>query len=107
MNQNEQLEEMRQLEATLQNLLVKKQNLQSQLKEINDAIKSLDSSKEAYKIIGNIMVKKDKKSLTEESRSKKESIELKIKNIEKHQESLNSRMKKLQEKIIKNIKKTQ
>lgn len=107
MDKNEQLEEMKQLEATLQNLLIKKQKLQAQLKEIDNVLKSLKPSIESYKIIGNIMIKKDSKSLIEESKSKKELIELKIKNIEKHQETLNSRMKEVQGEIIKNIKKTQ
>ena len=44
------------IQQNLQNTLLQKQQLQKQLTEIDSALKELETSPTAYKIIGNIMV---------------------------------------------------
>ena len=69
------------IEQELQSFLMQKQNFQAQLMEIESALKELDTSDEAYKIVGNIMIKSKKDDLVKDLKSKKEMVELRIKTI--------------------------
>ena len=51
------------LEQSMQNLLMQKQQFQLQQVEIESALKELEKTKEAYKIVGNIMVLSKKEDL--------------------------------------------
>ncbi len=59
-------------EQSLQNILIQKQQFQSQSLEIDSALKELEATKEAYKIVGNIMVASKKEDLKKDLESKKE-----------------------------------
>ncbi len=91
-------------EQTLQNILVQKQQFQSQLAEIQSALSELEKTKEAYKIIGNIMVFSNKEDLKKELNSKKEMNELRIKTLEKQENQIKEKAKKLQEEVSEKIK---
>jgi len=80
-------------EQSLQNILMQKQQFQSQSLEIESALKELETTKEAYKIVGNIMVA-----------SKKETMALRIKTLEKQEKQIRDKAKKLQEEVSKKIK---
>ena len=93
------------VEQSLQNLLMQKQQLQLQLVEIESALKELETAREAYKIISNIMVSSKKEDLKKDLNSKKEIAEMRVKNLEKQEDQLKEKAKKLQSEVIKNIKK--
>ena len=93
------------LEQNLQNLSVQRQNFQIQLLEIESALKELDKTKEAYKIVANIMVKGDKEEMKKDLEQKKETVELRIGSFEKQEKQLREKASKLQEQVLGKIKK--
>ena len=88
----------------MQQFLMQKQSFQTQLMEIESALKELDSSETAYKIVGNIMVSSKKKELEKDLKSKKETVELRIKMLEKQEEKIKEKADKIQKEVLKEIK---
>ncbi|MBW2974329.1 prefoldin subunit beta [Candidatus Woesearchaeota archaeon] len=91
-------------EQSLQNILIQKQQFQSQSIETESALKELESTKEAYKIIGNIMVAAGKEDLKKDLESRKESAQIRIKALEKQEDQIREKAKKIQEEVSKSIK---
>ncbi len=98
---NEQkIQEMQILEQRLQNTLLQKQSFQMELAETNSASEELEKSgDEVFKIIGQLMIKSDKKTIQEELSNKKKILELKLKSFEKQEEILSNQLGKLQKEI--------
>lgn len=92
------------LEQGLQNFNLQKQQLQSKLVEIDSALSELENTDASYKIIGNIMVKTDKKKLQSQLSKDKENTTIRIKAVEKQEDSMREKAKKLQEEVMKNMK---
>src|SRR3989338_5510267 len=91
------------IEQSMQNLLMQKQQFQLQQVEIESALKELEKVNEAYKIVGNIMVLSKKDDLKTDLTSKKEVVELRIKNMEKQESQLRDKASKLQEEVMKEM----
>ena len=87
----------------MQNLLMQKQQFQLQQVEIESALKELEKVNEAYKIVGNIMVLSKKSDLKKDLDSKKEVMELRIKNMEKQEAQLREKASKLQSELLKEM----
>lgn len=100
----EKIQRMQLLEQNIQNLLMQKHQFQSQLVEVKSALEELESSETAYKIIGNIMVASKKEDLKKDLESKKEMVELRITTIEKQEEELKEKTKKLQSEVLEEMK---
>lgn len=92
------------MEQSLQALSMQKQQFQLQQVEIESALRELENVEEAYKIVGNIMVLSKKDSIKEELNSKKEIIELRIKNFEKQENQLREKASRLQGEVLKELK---
>lgn len=105
MSGNEDLHKLQLMEQSLQQFLIQKQNFQAQLMEIDSALSELEKTDAAYKIVGNIMVSSNKDDLKKDLESKKEVLNLRIKNLEKQEEKIKENASKLQAEIMKNIKK--
>ena len=101
----DKIQELQLLEQNMQSFMMQKQNFQTQLAEIESALKETGKSKDAYKIIGNIMVKGDKKEIEKELKEKKEMFELRIKSIEKQEEKLKEKASQLQKEVMKEMNK--
>ena len=93
------------LEQNLQNILMQKQQFQAQLFEIESALKELEGTQTAYKIIGNIMVNSNKTDLEKDLKQKKELIDLRLKNLDKQEKQFKDKTKQLQEEVMGSIKK--
>ncbi len=91
------------LEQNLQNLALQKQQFQNQNLEIESALTELEGSEEAFKIIGNLMVKVTKDKLKNDLSNKKETMQLRIKSLEKQESTFREKTKALQEEILKHI----
>ena len=100
----EKIQTLQLLEQNLQNFLMQKQQFQVQLVEIESALSELGKAKEAYKIVGNIMVSSDKDSLEKELKEKQETFGIRIKSIEKQENSIKDKAKKLQEEVLGEMK---
>ena len=81
----QKIEQLQRIEQSLQNILMQKQQFQSQTIEIESALNEIKNSEENYKIIGNIMVKANKEDLEKDLNQKKELVELRIKTLEKQE----------------------
>ena len=104
--QNNKIQEMQFLEQNFQNLLLQKQAFQMELSETQSALKEIEKSgDEVFKIIGQLMIKTDKKKIKEELSNKEKILSLRIKTIEKQEISLREKLDKLQEEVMKEIDK--
>ena len=101
----QKINQLQLLEQNIQNLSLQRQQFQAQLIEIENALKELETTTEAYKIISNIMVLTKKEDLTKELKQRKEVTEIRIKNLEKQEEQLRSKAKDLQKEILSSMKK--
>jgi len=101
----EKITELQLLEQNMQSFLIQRQNFQAQLAEIESALNEIKKSKDTYRIIGNIMVKAEKKELEKDLKQKKEMFELRIKNIEKQEEKLKEKASEIQEEVMKQMSK--
>ncbi len=101
----EKIEELQILERNLQNTLLQKQTFQTQLLEIKNALEELEKSKkETYKIIGTIMIASDASELKKDLKSKKEIIDLRVKNLEKQEEQIREKASKMQLEVMNALK---
>ena len=99
--QNEKIQEIQILEQNLQNLFLQKQSFQIEFSETQSALKEIENSgDEVYKMVGQLMIKSDKVKLKEELLNKEKCFELKMKTIEKQEDSLTEKLEKLREEVI-------
>ena len=103
---DKKIQEIQILEQTLHNLSFQKQAFQLELSETIESLNSLQSSgEEVFKIIGQLMIKTDKKKAQEELVNKQKFLELRTKSIEKEEESLAKRVVSLREGLLSQSKK--
>ncbi len=98
------ISQLQMMEQSMQTFLMQKQQFQAQLVEIESALKELEKSKEAYKIVGNIMVSSDKDELEKDLKKKKEIVELRIKTLEKQEGQIKEKASAVQEEVMKELK---
>jgi prefoldin beta subunit len=99
------IQELQMLEQNLQNILMQKQAFQMELSESIAALKEIEKSgDEVFKIVGQLMIKSDKKKMIEELKNKEKILSLRTKTIEKQENSLTEQLQKLQEEIMKGMK---
>lgn len=96
--------QLQMMEQNLNNFLMQKQQFQTQLIEIDSALKELQNTDTAYKIVGNIMIKGNKEDLIKDLTSKKDAVELRIKTLENQESKMKSKSKELQEEVMKKLK---
>ena len=106
----QKMQDMQVFEQNLQNLLMQKQSLHAQLSEIGDALNELKSAKEAYKLVGGIMVLSKKEHLTTSLNQRKKMFELRLNKISEQEKAIQEKANKLQSDILsemesKNVKK--
>lgn len=100
-----QIQELQILEQNLQSLMMQRQAFQVEENEIENALNELKKTKEdAYKIIGQVMIKADKTELEKDLKHKKELIALRIKSIEKQENIIREQVTRLREDITSKLK---
>ena len=73
-----------------------------QLKEVKralDELEKLEEGSEVYKSIGSILVKTDKEKLREELDDKKETLEIRLKTLQRQEEKMLNKLKEMEVKI--------
>lgn len=100
----EEIQQLQILEQNLQTFFLQKQQFQTQLTEIDSALEELKDKKEAFKIIGNIMVKTNKEDLEKDLKKKKSILDLRLKNLEKQEEKIKEKSKNIREEVLQKIK---
>ncbi len=92
------------MEQGLQQILNQKKNFQSQLLEVESALKEINSD-ECYKIIGNFMFKKDSQEIKKDLEEKRDLLNVRIKSFEKQEEESEKNFKSLQDEVLKELSK--
>ena len=102
----EHIEELQIVEQNLQQLLMQKQVLQNQLLEIDNAIGEIAKNpKQLFKVTGEVMIESSKGVLEKELKSKRELIDVKLKNIDKQEIKLKEKAKETQSQVLADMKK--
>ena len=93
------------LQQNLQNLLLQKQQLESQVAEIDSALQEIEKTEKAYKIIGKVMIACSKPELLADLKEKKELAQVRLQNITRQEEQLKKRFEETQKEVLSEIKK--
>ncbi|MEK6826328.1 MAG: prefoldin subunit [Nanoarchaeota archaeon] len=102
----EQVEELQVLEHNLQQLIMQKQVLQSQLIEIDNALSEINKNpKQIFKVTGPVMIESPNDLIKKELESKKELIDVKLKNINKQEDKLRQKAKETQTEVLSKMQK--
>src|SRR3989338_5956175 len=95
------IQEVQFLEQNLQNLFFQRQAFQMELTETQSALREIETSKEdAYKLIGQLMIRVPKSKIIEELSEKEKLLNLRIKNLEKQEKSFSENLEQLRKKIL-------
>ncbi|MCB9362008.1 prefoldin subunit beta [Candidatus Woesearchaeota archaeon] len=100
---NDNLKKLQTYEQNMQGILRQKQDVSSQLIEIESALSELGEVN--YKIVGNIMVRQDKDKLRKDIEEQKETLNLRLKSLEKQENLIKDKSKEVQEKVLKHMEK--
>lgn len=95
------------MEQNLQNFALQKQQFQAQLMEIESAEKELKGSKEAFKIIGNIMVACEKDKVQKELADKKGVLKTRIESFEKQEAKIKEKAESMQKEVLDEMQKSE
>ncbi|MBS3122470.1 prefoldin subunit beta [Candidatus Woesearchaeota archaeon] len=102
---SEKLAQLQMIEQNLQQLLSQKQQFNGIMVEIDSALEELGKTEDAYKIVGNVMVKVSKPELSKELGEKKERTEIRIKSIEKQEDKLKEKAEALRAEVMEDMNK--
>jgi len=93
--------EMQTFQQQMQTVLMQKERLGVQGTELEEALVELkkSSGEEVYKAVGPILIKSTKTELETELSEKKESVELRLKSLQKQEERLKDKLKEVQGKF--------
>ncbi len=94
---NQTIEQINQIEQARRNLGMQKQQLETQLLEIETALRELVPSSESYIIIGNIMVKKEKETIKKDLEGKQELLTIRKNQIETQEKKLGEKSSQLRQ----------
>ncbi len=100
-DKNEELQEMQILDQNLNNMLLQKQAFQMELSETKAALDEIEKSQEIFKLIGGLMIKTEKEKAREELLAKEKILSMRIKSMEKQEDSLAKRLDELRAKFSK------
>ncbi len=97
---------LQQYQQQLQVLNMQKQNLQTQVVEIEHSIEEIKkvTKEEVYEIVGSIMIKRDKDILINSLIDKKSALDLREGVIEKQLDKITKKTTEIQEKVMKMVK---
>ena len=87
----------------LQSVLMQKENMKMQVKEIESALSELEKTneKEAYKVSGPILIKEGIPGLKKDLKGRSEFIGMRLKTLEKEEKQLKAKVEELRDKLTK------
>ena len=100
MDKHEALHKIQELEQNLQSLLQQKNNIILQKQEVESALKEVEKTNTTYKIIYNVMIKKEKEETIKELKEQLELITFRLNTLEKQEENYKKELEELQKKVI-------
>ena len=103
----ERLLRLQQLQQTLQNILVQKQQVELELLEVDKALEELEKIPDdgvIYKSVGSLLIKTEKAKITEELKERKELANMRVSVLGKQEERIRSQIKELNEKLQRDLR---
>lgn len=103
----ERLLRLQQLQQTLQKVLAQKQQVERELTEIEQAqteLETLADDAVIYKSVGSLLVKDEKEEVSTDLNERKELLSTRTKVLGRQEERLRGQLKKLQEKVQKDLR---
>jgi len=101
----EKIQELQGYEQNLHGILMQKQAFQMELSETENALAEISKTEgNVFKMVGQIMIKSEKKTLEEELDKKQKLLNLRLKSIEEQEASLGKKAEELKEEVMKKIK---
>jgi prefoldin beta subunit len=97
-----------QAQAQLQSVLLRKQQYEAELREVEKAISEIEKlpqDAKIYKSVGNFLLPQTKDSALQELRDRKELLELHVKTLARQESLLREQLEKLREEINKELAK--
>ncbi len=94
------VQQLQLLQQNIENLTLQKQQLQSQLTELDCALANLQPHTSSYRIIGKIMVAAPASTLQKELQEKHEVLTVRLNNLGKQEEKLSKNMEQLQKEVV-------
>jgi prefoldin beta subunit len=93
--------ELQTFQQQMQTVLIQKESLNIQSIEMDKALEELKkaTTEDVYKAVGPILIKSTKKDLEKELDEKKETIDLRLKSLQKQEDRLKEKLKESQEKF--------
>jgi len=102
----EKITQLQLFEQNLHTFLTQKRNFQSQVLEIENALKELETSdNNVYKIVGTVMLKSTKDKLTTDLNERKGVLDLRLKSLEKQEKNVKEKAEKIQAEVMTEIEK--
>ena len=99
-----QVQELQILEQNFQSLMMQKQTFQIELNETKTAVDEVEKSKDdVFKVLGQVMVKADKKQLKKELSEKKDLLSLRMKSIEKQEKEFRANIERLRSELVNHL----
>jgi|TARA_Y100000310_G_C20668593_1_gene809015 prefoldin beta subunit len=97
------MQEMQILEQNLQQIFMQKQSFEMELQETEAGLAELNSSKadEAFKIIGQLMIKTDKEKMKEELVGKEKILKMRLESIAKQEGAFMEKAEELRKEVVK------
>ncbi len=99
------VQQLQLLQQNVENLTLQKQQLESQLTELDCSLSNLNGSPISYRIIGKIMVAVPASTLQKELNEKHEVITLRLQNLQKQEEKLGKNIEQLQKEVVAELRK--
>jgi len=102
-----QLAQFQQVQQQAQALMAQKQQLELALRETERALEELGKLQEGatvYKSVGGILIKAEQANLTKELTERKETLDLRIKTIERQEGRVVERLREMREKLQEALK---
>jgi len=98
------IQELQGMEQNLHSLVMQKQAFQMELTETGNALTEISKSEDdVFKLVGNIMIKADKKTTTEDLTKKKDLLALRLKSIDSEEKSLTETAESLKAEVMAKI----
>ena len=101
----EKIQQLNIIENSLSQIISQKQQYQKQIMEIDSALEELEGHKEAYQIVGTLMLKKDSKDIKKDLEERKEMYEVRLQSMEKQESKLKEQAESLREELVNNLEK--
>jgi prefoldin beta subunit len=101
--------ELQTFQQQMQTVLMQKESLNIQNMELDKALEELKkaTTEDVYKAVGPILIKSTKKDLEKELSEKKETIELRLKSLQKQEDRIKEKLKDVQGKFEDFLKSSQ